>query len=272
MEGGEKITASYRILKQVSNPNFHISKTLYFGGTDHHAHAHKNARFVLVTEGCFEESYAGKQRNCAAHTLIFRPPGEQHSEKFQGGLSACFSIDVAKDGFAASDRLLPKDSIHFQSPVLFRIARLLDRELWFEDSLSNCGIDFLLAELVGEVARFKFRDQLLPRWLRLAIDYLQSEFLRPLNLSSLAIQLGVHPVHLARVFRNAYGCTMAEFIRAMRIQHAMKELRNTEKSLTELAFECGFADQSHFTRCFKCVTGTTPAQYRSAHWQTLSGF
>jgi AraC family transcriptional regulator len=48
----------------------------------------------------------------------------------------------------------------------------------------------------------------------------------------------------------------------MRIEKSLSLLPDKNLSLTEIAFDCGFADQSHFLRCFKQITGNTPSAYR----------
>jgi len=75
----------------------------------------------------------------------------------------------------------------------------------------------------------------------------------------------VHVVHLARVFRRFHGCTVGEYLRRLRIERAIEELRSTNKPLADIAGNSGFSDQSHFCRAFKLTVGMTPGQYRKSH-------
>ena len=72
----------------------------------------------------------------------------------------------------------------------------------------------------------------------------------------------MHPVHLSREFHRFYDCTVSDFIRKLRIDHASHLLADTESPLAEIALGCGFADQSHFSATFKRETGITPARFR----------
>ena len=83
------------------------------------------------------------------------------------------------------------------------------------------------------------------------------------NVRELAKEAGVHPVYLARIFRRYYGCTIGDYVRSIRIQQAQEDLLDSNKAIAEIAIKNGFADQSHFTRSFKHVTGVTPARYRN---------
>jgi AraC family transcriptional regulator len=72
----------------------------------------------------------------------------------------------------------------------------------------------------------------------------------------------VHPVHLAREFRRAFGCTPAEYVRHRRVELAALLARTTSRPLAEIAAACGFVDQSHLTRAFARRFATSPAAYR----------
>jgi transcriptional regulator GlxA family with amidase domain len=101
-----------------------------------------------------------------------------------------------------------------------------------------------------------------PKWLQRAHELIKSCFLEQLTLGDVARTVQVHPVTLAREFRQHYGCTLGGMVRSERIGFARRELLNTQKSLTQVAISSGFYDQSHFTKIFKRHTGMTPAQYR----------
>jgi len=71
---------------------------------------------------------------------------------------------------------------------------------------------------------------------------------------------GVH--HFCRLFRRTYAQTPHDFVRARRIAAAKAMLTETPRTISEIAHACGFADQSHLTRCFKTHVGDTPARFR----------
>lgn len=68
--------------------------------------------------------------------------------------------------------------------------------------------------------------------------------------------------HFARAFKVSFGMTFAEYLRQRRIQHAQEMMLTTDKPLRYVARCCGFADQSHFSRIFRRVVGSTPATWR----------
>ena len=83
-------------------------------------------------------------------------------------------------------------------------------------------------------------------------------------MRDLAEDAGVHPVHLARVFREQEGRTPGDYLQQLRIRAACHHLRERDYPLAFIAADCGLTDQSHFTRVFRKFTGNTPAQFRRA--------
>ena len=103
-----------------------------------------------------------------------------------------------------------------------------------------------------------------PRWLDEARDRIHVELAARPSLTGLAESVGVHPVTLARAFRRAFGCTVGEYVRRLRIERAARQLADTDLSLAEIALAEGFSDQSHFSNLFRRHTGLSPFQFRRA--------
>jgi AraC family transcriptional regulator len=89
-----------------------------------------------------------------------------------------------------------------------------------------------------------------------------------LRIADLAATLDVHPVHLARVFRQAWGCSPGDLLRWRRVEQASGLLRRQELAMADVAIAVGFADQSHMSRAFQARYGMTPGSYRRRMFQT----
>jgi AraC-like DNA-binding protein len=70
--------------------------------------------------------------------------------------------------------------------------------------------------------------------------------------------------HFAVAFRNSVGESPREHIIRRRIERAQGLMLSTEKSLSDIAAECGLADQAHLTRLFRRIVGDSPAAWRRA--------
>jgi AraC family transcriptional regulator len=83
-----------------------------------------------------------------------------------------------------------------------------------------------------------------------------------LRMSELAREADVHPVHLARAFRQRYGLSPTEYVRRLRLEWAARAVSDGKEPLAAIAAAAGFVDQSHMTRAFRRAMLPTPGQLR----------
>ncbi|MDR6624430.1 AraC family transcriptional regulator [Caulobacter segnis] len=70
------------------------------------------------------------------------------------------------------------------------------------------------------------------------------------------------PSYFARRFRQSFGQTFSQFVAHRRIERAQAMMVRSTSSLCQIALDCGFTDQAHFTRTFGGVIGSTPSRWR----------
>lgn len=83
-----------------------------------------------------------------------------------------------------------------------------------------------------------------------------------IRVDSLANACGLTPAQFRRAFKHSTGKTPHRWLLQYRLERAREELLTTDRSVTEIALVCGFADQSHLTRQFCAAFGAPPAQWR----------
>jgi AraC-like DNA-binding protein len=86
----------------------------------------------------------------------------------------------------------------------------------------------------------------------------------PDNIRSLATKYRVTPRYLQKLFLQYTGFTPKFYHKINRFQSSLKLINKKESSLTSIAYDCGYFDQSHFIREFKSFTGVTPSDYTAA--------
>lgn len=94
-----------------------------------------------------------------------------------------------------------------------------------------------------------------------AIRFIERHFNQPLSLEEMAQAAYLSRFHFARLFRVATGESPMARLRRVRIERAIALMTRGDLTLSEIASEVGFCDQSHFTRHFRRVTGTTPGRF-----------
>jgi AraC-like DNA-binding protein len=106
-----------------------------------------------------------------------------------------------------------------------------------------------------------------PRHVARIQEYLRANLRRNVTLNELAGLTGLSKAYLIRSFRRAVGMPPYEWLLQLRIQEARRRLQNGDR-ICDLAIELGFADQSHFHRRFRRLTGMTPFAYASGHYRS----
>ena len=108
------------------------------------------------------------------------------------------------------------------------------------------------------------RIYLSPPKLRRVIAFIEAHLHESIGLDDLARAAGLSANHFLRVFKLATGETPYHFLRTRRLERARHLLAEDAMPLAELALECGFANQAHFTAAFSREIGISPGRYRRA--------
>ncbi len=98
--------------------------------------------------------------------------------------------------------------------------------------------------------------------------YIQAHLGEPLQLEILAEIAGFSPFHFHRIFAAYTGETMAEYIRRLHLERAVKQLFDSSKPITVIALDAGYETPSAFTKAFKQHFGITPSELREMNRQS----
>jgi AraC family transcriptional regulator len=243
-----------------------LTESVYRPGVVLAAHAHVASYFDVVLDGFCSEVVDGQSRERGRWSLAFHPAGELHSNRWHADAARTFQIEVASpvlDRLCACSPNLDRPTHFGTGPSRWLIQRLYE-EFCSNDQVSDLAVEGLTLELLAEGSRWAAcrTGRTPPPWLRQVCDLLHERFRHRVTLAEIAEAVGVHPAHLARAFRRVYRCTIGDYVRNLRIEHACHYLRTSESSLATIALAAGFADQSHFSKAFKRRTGMTPAEFR----------
>ena len=131
------------------------------------------------------------------------------------------------------------------------------------ESLSNVlGVHLLRNYSVFEPVFRRYASGLASYKLRQTIDYIQSNLEKKLSLKAMAEQVGMGRYYFATQFKQAMGVSPYQYVIEQRVAKAKRLLRQKDRSLVEIALDCGFASQSHFNKTFRQYVGTTPKRYQ----------
>jgi AraC-like DNA-binding protein len=216
-------------------------------GTNHDAWAHRlSARFLVVDA-------AGQQ--------LYPSGGFQMDERLQQQIKARMkqAIEQSRKGHNLADRVLFPDG--WGDLWVFRAVFHKDFP-----AIGSGPLMFLClqpdssewaAAKPGDLAANPELVRLLP-----TLRYMQQEFSRNPTLEEIAKRAHLSPFHFHRRFSDLVGQTPKHYLLSCQITQAKKMLVAGKRELSQIATDCGFAHQSHFTSRFKQATGLTPTRWR----------
>lgn len=140
--------------------------------------------------------------------------------------------------------------------------RLL-REYRAKETQSQLTMESLILDIVSAVAANDQNARSVPVYCwRLLLEKIHASFRESIWIRDLACAAGIHPVHVARLFRRYTGVTPGEYLQHLRVQHACRLMQEPERSLAEIASESGFVDQSHMNRVLRRFAHCSPGTLR----------
>ncbi|HJW93742.1 MAG TPA: AraC family transcriptional regulator [Thermoanaerobaculia bacterium] len=249
-------------LAHASAAGIDVTELTYSPGLELPPHAHERAGFCLVIDGSYIEGYGSRDLRCRASSVTFSPAGEEHRNHFDGAPVHCLTVDIPQPLLARLDGAPLRDPFEERGGNLSIIAQRLADEMHTSDDVSPLAIEGLVLAMVANAARVRTDEARLTPMIKRAREIVEARFVEPLSLADIAHAVGRHPVHVASAFRRAYGETVGDCVRRLRIDYVRRELARSELPLADIALSAGFASQSHLTRVFHRATGTTPAAYR----------
>lgn len=95
-----------------------------------------------------------------------------------------------------------------------------------------------------------------------SVEYIEENFNKKISIAELSEIACLSERHYSRLFKKVYGISPAQYIINCRVDHARLLIRSTDATLTEIAYLCGFSDNSAFSKTFLKKYGVSPSQYR----------
>jgi AraC family transcriptional regulator len=246
---------------------FALTEVTYPPGLRLQSHSHDQTCIGLTLKGRSIECFRKVEIDRPKQTVLFRPAVERHNDVIGNVGATCFLIefDAPRIPWLAGGRLDHVGPSGFRNESIARLASRAHHEWICRYDSFELAIYGLIHEIFAEIIRADKHDKFRaspPVWLRRVKEVLDDSYNETVSLAWLAQIASVHPMHLARSFRRHFGSSVGNYLRERRIEAAKDRLLDREKSLTEIALECGFSSHAHFCGLFKHFTGLTPTEFR----------
>lgn len=224
-------------------------------------HQHENPYFTYLLQGKLFESNKKESYYLEPGSLLFHNWQDAHYNTKPPEYTRGFHIELNERWFSNFDIPITdfEGSMNLKNPLIKNLMNRLFIESKVNDPFSQLGIDTLLIEIFSTIKEFGKLNSQKPIWIKKLQELLSEEKI-DYSLKNLSSILGIHPVHLSREFSRYFGTSLGNYTRLVKLNKAFCLIASNKFSMTEICYQCGFYDQSHFISNFKRVYNTTPTQ------------
>jgi AraC family transcriptional regulator len=188
-------------------------------------------------------------------------------------IASCFIQSVAREALAMNpDRLEFRAESRTRDRQIESIGMMFLAELQQEnvggrlyiESLANILAVHLLRQYSATKPRLTiYEGGLSDRQLLLVLEYIDEYLDRDIKLADLAQLLDISQFHFSHLFKQSIGTSPYQYLLQQRVERAKQLLKQKDRSIMEIALDCGFSSHSHLSKQFRQFTGMTPTAYRS---------
>ncbi|MFH6992708.1 helix-turn-helix transcriptional regulator [Flavobacterium sp. FlaQc-48] len=225
-------------------------------------HSHNNAHITLFLKGGTTEKRKNFSENVGPGSLLFYHSDELHLNQDTLFPSKNINIEIEDHllkELELTEAIIEK-SVQHTALTKFLILKIF-KECQVADAFSGDTIQMLFVQLSNANTHLE-RFEKSPFWVKSLNELLNDSWNENPGLQDLAQVLNVNPITISKHFPKYFGCTLGEYMRRMKINRSLALIQSSDHNLTEIGFQCGFADQSHFIRTFKNQTGFLPKQFQ----------
>ncbi|MCB0689126.1 MAG: AraC family transcriptional regulator [Saprospiraceae bacterium] len=224
-------------------------------------HFHHHPNIFYIVQGSVRQTWSNCTSEKRAGSLCYYPAGAPHQNERKTFPSQSLNIEIELDLLNYYDLTeAVVEAAISRNPMSSFLMLQIYQELIANDSLTSTSVKIQLLHLISQSEKL-INFKVWPQWLKNLDALLHDRWYENLSLEELSNAVGVHPITISKYFSRYFNCTLGQYLRKLKVQHSLI-LINQNVNLTEVAFQCGFADQSHFIRNFKKYTGLLPSQYR----------
>jgi AraC-like DNA-binding protein len=192
--------------------------------------------------------------------------GLENKEEIIGRPDTDFFADDIEQSYAADDKRVIEEGYVVRNKVelITTSQRLIQWHI--TNKIPLYSKDSHICGLAGVTRKFEGNTNALHHSaLSRAIDHIATNYPNEIKLIDMAKVCGLSLSAFERHFKKSFHLTPIQYLNRYRIQQACSALSQSDEPISAIAMDCGFYDQSHFTRSFLRVLHTTPAAYRKRY-------
>ena len=257
--------------EKINRQDFYYDNTKNAVGGNTRRHYHENYELYFLENGVCNYFVDNRYYMLRAGDIIFIPDKQIHQTNYNKDLHSRRVINCSED-------FIPDDISNdlFETCYIFRNENVvneiynvfgnIEKEYFSHDDFSKKMIKLQMHKLFYLIARHRDENMIEStenKMIEGVIAHIKKNYMHEVSLSDMAESNAVSAEHLSRAFKKEIGVGFNEYINALRLQKAEFMLKNEEgKSVSEVAFACGFNDSNYFSYRFKKLYGVPPTSIK----------
>ena len=252
---------------------FHYSNV----SCSYYLHMHDFYELEIVMDGCCGEYINGNYFEFSEGDIYVLTPNDIHNIVLpeNSGSTKIFNIRFYKNHVADNLRqcldkitipLIPRLEPEQYRFILSLASRAKD-EMSSDSALSQCAAEYLLCSILcilldtqNKFSSVVNKDQ---TRVSLVLDYIAKNYTNDISLDDAANEIAISKFYLSSILTSSIGKGFSKILNIYRLRQVANEILSTDKSITDICYDAGYQNFSHFSRAFKQHFGMTPSEYRS---------
>lgn len=232
-------------------------------------HIHKQLELLYVISGSIEVTINGNSKLLNSHDLSICFPNLIHSTNtpnnslvvliiFDSSLLSLYSNEL--------NNMYPSEPFvinNYNKDINYSVEKMLSYSARLHDYRNYIGHLYnLVSAIISKLTLNLSSQHTRLDSSRLILEYINNNFTDDICLDSLAGSLNMSKYYISHIFSQKIKMSFTQYLNRCRIDYSRQLLKTTNKSITDIAFECGFNSCRTFFRVFKQLYQITPKEYR----------
>ncbi len=273
MERRKEQAMSNAIFTQPKSNDLYVHKTINAVGSSGARHYHSTFEVYYMKEGSCSYFIDNKSYEVRAGDFILIPEGVIHKTIYSKSLYTRWLLNCSTDSIPKGVLpLIPNMIYLYRNPDIVKDFEYIYEKIMSEYAGSGIFKDEILSCLIHELfylfarnSEHRAKVETGNIFVEQTVKYIQENYASEITLPAMARMRSVSPEHLSRTFKKETGFGFSEYLTLVRLQKAEYMLKNEPgKSVSDVAYACGFNDSNYFSDKYKKAYGVSPSRTRKS--------
>ncbi|MGM7723859.1 helix-turn-helix domain-containing protein [Metabacillus sp. Hm71] len=239
----------------------------FYTNSDYHVNRNNwnSFLFLYVEDGKMIVKFENKEYCATKGEFIFLNCYKPHIYYSEGNSTFKWVHFAGNASRAYFDQIFSKHGCVFptiQNNLKMLMSQLLENAEKKQNDEEHISI--LISKILYELNKIAFKQQdQMNTVVTKAISFIEANFSKELTLEDISSHVNLSPYYFLRLFKKSTNVTPIQYVIRHRLNHAKHLLQNTDSSIKNIAFTCGFQSETHFINSFKKANGLPPNKFRN---------